>query len=102
MVICLERGVDLHMVQLMPLPLIVSCFSKIEIGFAFLAHLTRVVPVPLNGCCCCCITIAVMSVMQYCPALIFCVSDGCVFVALTGNDRLCHCGNGCVESWNCR
>jgi len=39
--ICLERGADLHMAQLMPLPLIVSCFSKIQIGFAFLvpAHL---------------------------------------------------------------
>jgi len=36
MVICLERGADLHMAQLMPLPLIVSCFSKIQIGFAFL------------------------------------------------------------------
>ena len=41
MVICLERGADLHMAQLMPLPLTVSCFSKIEIGFTFLvqAHL---------------------------------------------------------------
>jgi len=36
MVICLARGADLHMFQLMPLPLIVSCFSKIQIGFAFL------------------------------------------------------------------
>ena len=36
MVICLERGVDLHMAQLMPLPLTVSCFSKIQIGFTFL------------------------------------------------------------------
>ena len=35
-VICLERGADLHTVQLMPLPLTVSCFSKIQIGFAFL------------------------------------------------------------------
>jgi len=26
----------LHMAQLMPLPLTVSCFSKIEIGFTFL------------------------------------------------------------------
>ena len=43
MVICLERGADLHMVQLMPLPvpLTVSCLSKIQIGFTFLvpAHL---------------------------------------------------------------
>ena len=36
MVICLERGADLHMGQLMPLPLTVSCFSKIHIGFTFL------------------------------------------------------------------
>ena len=37
MVICRERGADLHiMAQLMPLPLTVSCFSKIQIGFAFL------------------------------------------------------------------
>ena len=36
MVIGLERGADLHMAQLMPLPLTVSCFSKIQIGFIFL------------------------------------------------------------------
>ena len=41
MSICLEQGADLHMAQLMPLPLTVSCFSKIQIGFTFLvpAHL---------------------------------------------------------------
>ena len=40
-VVCLEQGADLHMVQLMPLPLTVTCFSKIQIGFTFLvvAHL---------------------------------------------------------------
>jgi len=32
MVICLGRGAGLHMAQLMPLPLAVSCFSKIQIG----------------------------------------------------------------------
>jgi len=36
MVICLERGADLHMAQLMPLPLTVLCISKIQIGFIFL------------------------------------------------------------------
>jgi len=35
-VICLEQDADLHMAQLMPLPLTVSCFSKIHIGFTFL------------------------------------------------------------------
>ena len=36
MVICLELGADLHMAELMPLPLTVSCFNKIQIGFTFL------------------------------------------------------------------
>ena len=38
---CLEQGADLHMAQLMPLLLTVSCSSKIQIGFTFLvpAHL---------------------------------------------------------------
>ena len=35
-VISLERGADLHMVQLMPLPADVSYSSKIQIGFTFL------------------------------------------------------------------
>jgi len=35
-VICLERGADLRMSQLMPLPLTDSCFSTIQIGFTFL------------------------------------------------------------------
>jgi len=41
MVICLEQGADLHVAQLRPLPLTVSCSSKIQIGFTFLvpAHL---------------------------------------------------------------
>ena len=36
MAVCLERGADLHMAQLMPLPLTESCYSKIQIGFTFL------------------------------------------------------------------
>jgi len=51
-VICLERGADLHTAQLMPLPLTVSCFSKIQIGFTFLvpAYLVVLNKGPLNGC----------------------------------------------------
>ena len=57
MVVCLEQGADLHMAQLMPLPLTVSCFSKIQIGFTFLVPaqwLTMGSPGkgPLNGCVC--------------------------------------------------
>jgi len=53
-VICLERGADVHTAQLMPLPLTVSCFSKIQIGFTFLvlADLGSLGKGPLNGCVC--------------------------------------------------
>jgi len=56
-VICLERGADLHMPQLMPLPLTVSCFSQIQIGFTFLVPAHPLVPEkePLNGCVCVCL-----------------------------------------------
>jgi len=51
-VICLQRGADLHVAQLMPLQLTVSCFSKIQIGFTFLvpAHPGSPGKGPLNGC----------------------------------------------------
>ena len=56
MVICLERGADSHMAQLMPLPLTVSCFSEIQIGFTFLvpAHPGSPEKGPLNECVCVC------------------------------------------------
>jgi len=51
-VICLERGADLHAAQLMPLPLTVSCFSEIQIVLPFWYRPIRVVPEkgPLNRC----------------------------------------------------
>jgi len=36
LVVCLEQGADLHMAQVLPLPLTGSCFSKIQLGFTFL------------------------------------------------------------------
>ena len=56
MVICLQRGADLHMAQLMPLPLTVSCFSAIQFGFTFLVptHPGSLEKGPLNGCVCVC------------------------------------------------
>ena len=56
MVVCLERGADLHMAQLMPLPLTASCFSKIQIGFTFLVPAQPGSPGkgPLNGYVCVC------------------------------------------------
>ena len=52
MVVFLEQGADLHMAQLMPLPLTASCFSKIQVGFTFLvpAHPGFPEKKPLNGC----------------------------------------------------
>ena len=54
--ICLERGADLQLTQLMPLPLTVSCFSKIQIGFTFL------IPAPgkravKRVCVCLCVSV---------------------------------------------
>jgi len=57
-VVCLEQGADLHMAQLMPLPLTVSCFSKIEIGFTFLvpAHLGSPGKMAVKRGVCVCVT----------------------------------------------
>jgi len=60
MVICLERGADLLMAQLMPLPLTVSCFSEIQIGVTFLVPAHPGSPGkkgPLNRCVCVCIEV---------------------------------------------
>ena len=59
MVICMVRGADLHTAQLMPVPLTVSCFSKIQIGFTFLvpAHPGSPGQRAVKGVCvCACIT----------------------------------------------
>jgi len=60
-VVCLERGADLHTAQSMPLPLTVSCFSKIQIGFTFLvpAHAGNPDKGPLNVCVCVCVCVSV-------------------------------------------
>ena len=70
MVICLERGADLHMAQLMPLPLTVSCFSKIQIGFTFqVAHLGSPGKGPLNVCVCVCTCVCELSRHKLSPTL---------------------------------
>ena len=55
-VVCLEQGAHLHMAQLMPLLLTVSCLSKSRLVLPFWYRLTRVVleKGPLNGCVCVC------------------------------------------------
>ena len=73
-VICLVGwGANLHMAQLMPLPLTISCSGKSRLVLHFWYRLTRVVvnKGPLNGCC------VVVVTQQWCPA------DGKVTVGLT-------------------
>jgi len=52
LVICLGRGPDLHMDELMPLPLTVSCSSRSRMVLPFWYRLIQVVPDtgPLNRC----------------------------------------------------
>jgi len=56
-VVCLEQGADLHMAQLMLLPVTVSCFRKIQIGVTFLVPAHPGIPDKglLNGCVCVCV-----------------------------------------------
>jgi len=44
MVMCLGQGADLHMTQLMPLPLTISCSSKFRLLLPFWWRHTQVVP----------------------------------------------------------
>ena len=66
MVICLEQGADLHMAQLMLLPLTVSSFSKIQIGFTFLvpAHLGSPGQRAVKRVCVCVCVCLVMSISR--------------------------------------
>jgi len=63
-VICLEQGADLYMALLMPLPLTVSCFSKMVLPFWY--WLTRIVleKGPLNGCVSLPLTVSCYSKIQ--------------------------------------
>jgi len=67
-VICMERGADLHMAQLMPPPLTISCSSKIQIGFTCLvpAHLGSHGKGPLNGCVCVCVCVCFIVMCLQC------------------------------------
>ena len=71
-VICLERGADLHMAQLMPLPFTVSCFSKIDRFYLSGTGSPGVVldKGPLNGCVCVCVCVCVASAGQYANSLL--------------------------------
>ena len=73
MVICLERGADLHMAQRIPLALTVSCFSKIQIGFTFLvpAHLGSPGQKAVKRVCVCvCVCVCVIAYWLFLGILI--------------------------------
>jgi len=67
-VICLKQGADLHMAQLMPLPLTVSCFIKIQIGFIFLlpAHLGSPGKRAVKRVCVCVLCVDITIVLVNC------------------------------------
>jgi len=75
------------MAQLMPLPLTVSCFSKIQVGFTFWYWLTQVVPDngPLNGCVCVCVCVC------SCHYLVCLLVRCCVPVLEIAINSLCIC-----------
>ena len=56
----------MYIAQLMPLPLIVYWFSKIQIGFTFLvpAHLGSPDKGPLNGRVCVCVCVCVYDIIH--------------------------------------
>ena len=84
-VICLERSADLHMAQLMPLPLTVSCLSKITLVFTFLvpAHPGCPGKEAVNGCVCVCV--CVCACVRACECVHACV-------------RACVCVSACVRA----
>ena len=100
MVICLERGADLHMAQLMPTPLTVSCFSKIQIGFTFLvpAHLGSPGQWAVKNVCVTYIMLLAVFVIPVCYQGCVIAPDSCA----TGMDWLLEIsgkGNECHHLW---
>ena len=103
MVICLERDAELHMAQLMPLPLTFSCFIKIQVGFTFLlvAHPGSPGKKSLNGRVCMCVheemTFKTVNYVTLHPSM-------CVFGVLTacvdsvGDQYACCCMHQLLEA----
>ena len=88
MVVCLERDTDLHMAQLMPLPLTVSCFNKIQTVFTFLVPAHAVSPgqrAVKRVCVCVCV----------CVCFVFedCLTTQAVFVATGIGEVWCKRSN---------
>jgi len=78
--------------QLMPLPLTVSCFSKIQLVLPFWYRLTAVVPDkgPLNGCVCVCVLCNYYYSTASCASHID-AAYGCGCVDVSGLSVWCVC-----------
>jgi len=97
-VICLERGAYLHMAQLMPLPLTVSCFSKIQIGFTFLvlAHpgsprKRAVKRVCVRVCVFLCLCFSAL-------CCYLCITNKCALILVSQHDTVCRSGTCSCQS----
>jgi len=72
MVMCLSQGVDLHMTQMMPLSLTVSCSGKSRLVLPFWCWLTWVVPDKIQEsritvvCVCVCVRACVRGIFTIC------------------------------------
>jgi len=80
-----EVGSDLHMAQLMPLPLTVSCSSKIRIGFTFL------VPAYLGSP-------GKMAVKRVCVYVCVLFTNRQVFYKQTNTQRMAKCSRNFVQA----
>ena len=91
MVICLERVADLHMAQLIPLPLTFSCFSKSRLVFPFWCWLTQVVldKGPLNVCVCVCVRACVRACVHACVRACVCARALSLSLSLSLRVRAC-------------
>jgi len=78
-VVCLEQGADLHMAQLMPPPLTVCCFSKIQIGFTFLvpAHPGSPGKSAVKLVCVCVCVYVCVSMLAWITLVLCCLSWFC-------------------------
>jgi len=99
---CLERGADLHMARRMLLPLTVSCFCKIQIGFTFLmpAHLGSPGKVPLNGRVCVCVGVVLQGhLLAHCQ--VHGISDVSESYSLGGSSDAAFCCQYCGSLFVC-
>ena len=96
MVICLQRDADLHMAQLMPLPLTVSCFSKIQIGFTFLvpAHPGSPGKRAVKRVCVCLCVCVCYDVSQEVKLAFICFKSCCFSVGQRHGAKISHMALG--------